>query len=122
MRPLDLAGGEKDSRRGSKGGVVRGREGHRHSETERRGYSQEHKTQDEMEQAHIPWTTTVFRVIWQQHIVHRIRGRKAKLLFTCGSMGLCMLEDSDEEFPFEYGSDERGGTGGCLGGAVCGEP
>ncbi len=36
---------------------------------------------------------------------------------TCGSIGLCMPEDSVEEFSLVYGSDACG-KGGCLGGAA----
>lgn len=91
-------------------GVVRGREQHRHSETETHDHSQAHTTQDEMEETDIPWTTVqwlelsgVKQPFTEQHKVHHMRGAKAKGLLgiTCGSMGLCMLEDSDKEFPLE---------------------
>lgn len=54
---------------------------------------------------------TVEKVIWYHAAIriatysesHEMRGGKAEELsgITCGSMGLCMLEDSDEEFPLE---------------------
>lgn len=49
------------------------------------------------------------------------RGKEEERLkggVTCGSMGRCMADASEEGPPLEKGSEERGGRGGCLGGGA----